>query len=163
MDKSTTLSETLMECLIARKEELKITNAVIAERTGVPESTVTKLFNRTIKSPTFDTLAPIAKELNVSLDAVLEMEHADAPTMSKPSVDDRIFKMLIESYTSQLRNKDRWILVLAVLFIALVAVLAFFVIYDVTHPDMGWVQYATTVIPAGLREAVAGLRESFAL
>lgn len=141
MDKSTTLSETLMECLIAKKEELKITNAVIAERTGVPESTVTKLFNRTIKSPTFDTLAPIAKELNISLDAVLEMEHADAPTVSKMSPDDRIFGMLIDSYTSQLRGKDKWIIALASILVGLVAVLVFFVIYDVTHPDMGWVQY----------------------
>lgn len=140
---TTTLSDVLIECLSAKKDELKLTNAAIAEKSGVPESTVTKLFNRTIKSPTFDTLAPVAKVLNVSLDALLEMDNADIQKSPPPPsiIENPMFKMLIDNYTKQLLAKNRWITVLAAALFVLFAAMIFFVIYDVSHPNLGWVQY----------------------
>lgn len=135
-------SDLLIECLITKKEEQHLTNAVIAEKSGVPESTVTKLFNRTIKSPTFDTVAPIARTLNVSLDALLGMEGAEPPSVPvAQSVDSKMFAMLIDSYTQQLLVKNRWITVLSAALFAVFVMLIVFVIYDISHPTLGWVQY----------------------
>lgn len=134
-------SDLLIECLISKKEDLHLTNAAIAEQSGVPESTVTKLFNRTIKSPTFDTIAPIARTLNVSLDALLEMDTADIPKTAAQPVDGKMFAMLIESYTRQLIVKNRWITILAAALFAVFVLLILFIGYDVSHPNLGWVQY----------------------
>lgn len=138
MDKTYT-SEAVLELMRDRKEELHVTNAWIADESGVPESTVTKLFNGTIKSPTLDTVLPVAKVLDVSL---FDPEALPAPPKSKSVPGDQFLTLLIDSYTSQLRSKDRWLLGSLGVNIALVAVLAFLVLWDVTHPDMGWIQYA---------------------
>lgn len=149
----------LMECLIAKKEELYLTNANIAEQSGVPESTVTKLFNRTIKSPTFDTVAPIARVLNVSLDAIVEIENPDTPTQSvPPSINSKMFAMLIDSYTKQLFIKNRWISVLAIALFGVFGLMIAFIIYDVSHPTLGWVQYTVYA-----RNAICNLIDNFRL
>ena len=139
MDKTYT-SEAVLERMRARKDEMHVTNAWIADETDVPESTVTKLFNGSIKSPTLDTILPVARALGVSLD---DPESLPAPSKSKGAPGDQFLTLLIDSYTSQLRSKDRWLLGSLGVNIALVAVLAFLVLWDVTHPDMGWIQYAT--------------------
>lgn len=157
-----TYSDLLIECLIAKKEELQLTNAVVASKSGVPESTVTKLFNRTIKSPTFDTVAPVAEALGVSLDALIGVEYADvtisSATDSRFATDSRLFTALIDSYTRQLSIKNRWITLLAAALFAVLALALTVVVYDVTHPTVGWVQYT-----AYARSLVQGLRDIFHL
>lgn len=162
-EKTTYPSDPVVECLSAKREEMGVTMAWIAEKSGVPESTVTKVFNRSIKNPTFDTLAPIAEALDISLDTLTTIRKE---TFQKSSVQgiqhgnrDEIFlRMLIESYDRQMKNKDRWIIVLASLFIVIFVSLIAAIVYDVTHPHMGWVQYT-----AYMKESVGRLTEVFRL
>ena len=149
----------VIEALIAKKEELHVTNAWIAEKSKVPESTVTKVFNRSIKSPTFDTLAPIARVLDVSLDTLAAAQSApNAPT--KIMAGDHFLTMLIDSYTEQLRTKHRWLLGSVIVNLILAAVLVFVLVWDLTHPDLGWIQYAKAL---GWMEIGDWLRGFFAL
>lgn len=159
MDKKT-LSERVVECLTSRKEELGFTNARISELSGVPESTVTKLFNGTIKSPTLETLVPVAKILNLQINSLLELGEEDGGTdpSSAKSGGDKFFVMLINNYEKQLKNKDRWIIGLASLIFVLVGVLVVFVLYDITHPHMGWIQYT-----AYFQEKIGILKDIFHL
>ena len=140
MDK-TYISDTVLERLKAKKEETGMTNAMISEESGVPESTVAKLFNGTIKSPTLDTVLPIAGALKVPIGVPGDFVE---PKKQQPA-DHHYLDMLIEDYKSQLRVKDKWIAVSVSINAALVFAILFVMIWDITHHDMGWVQYATAM------------------
>ena len=150
MDKTALASELLIDAMVKRKEELHVTCAQIAEQSGTPESTVTKVFNRSIKSPTLDTLIPIAQALDISIDSIFAktVEKAAEKTVAATSIpakmlvsqEDKFLNLFIETYDKtindykeQLRNKDRWIKVLVGILIACVSVLAFIAVYDITH------------------------------
>lgn len=150
MDKTALASELLIDAMVKRKEELHVTCAQIAEQSGTPESTVTKVFNRSIKSPTLDTLIPIAQALDISIDSIFAktVEKAAEKTVAATSIpakmlvsqEDKFLNLFIEThdktindYKEQLRNKDRWIKVLVGILIACVSVLAFIAVYDITH------------------------------
>lgn len=151
MEKSNLTGEVLLQCLIVRKEELSLTNAVIAEKSGVPESTVTKVFNGTNRSPTYDTIAPIARVLGVSLDTLsavtepLECREISSIKDSTRNADERLFAYIIASNEARIRTKDRWIKFLAIALVAVLAWVLAFMAYDYTHPDVGWVRYTTSI------------------
>ena len=69
-------SDILLHCLVQQKEALGYTNAIIAEMSGVPESTVTKVLNGANRSPGFETISPIARVLGVLLDELSVKETA---------------------------------------------------------------------------------------
>lgn len=134
----------MLHCLVQQKEALGYTNAIIAEMSGVPESTVTKVLNGANRSPGFETISPIARVLGVSLDE-LSVKETAPPDTSTLTVG---VSHIISSYERRLREKNRWINILAVAVAALILLLIFFLIYDITHPSLGWVQY--TAIPGNI-------------
>lgn len=134
-------SDILLHCLVQQKEALGYTNAMIAEMSGVPESTVTKVLGGVNRSPGFETISPIARVLGVSLDE-LSVKETAPPDTSTLTVG---ISHIISSYERRLREKNRWINILAVAVAALILLLIFFLIYDITHPSLGWVQY--TAVP----------------
>lgn len=137
-------SDILLHCLVQQKEALGYTNAMIAEMSGVPESTVTKVLGGVNRSPGFETISPIARVLGVSLDE-LSVKETAPPDATPPAVG---LTHLISNYERRLREKNRWINILAVTVAALILLLIFFLIYDITHPSLGWVQY--TAIPGNI-------------
>lgn len=139
-------SEILVECLKLRKDELHYTNAQISERSGVPESTVTKVFNGTNRSPTFDTIAPIARVLGVSLDTLIASDATtDHPNGGQQSGNDRMVAYIIASTEKRIRLKDRWICILATLLIIILGLAISFTAYDLTHAEVGWVRLCMLV------------------
>lgn len=56
------------------KNKKKLTNLKITELTGLPISTVDKLFSGNTKNPTLDTLRRIAKVLDCSIDDFMDYE-----------------------------------------------------------------------------------------
>ncbi len=136
-------ADILIECLKSRKSELGLTNAVIADKTGVPESTVTKVFNGSNRSPSYDTIAPIAHVLGVSLDTMTVIgETADAPKHDPQTGQDVFLRYVIQSCEARLKLKDKWINTLAAALFILLAFLIAWLIYDFTHLNLGWVQYS---------------------
>lgn len=142
--------DNLVDKIIARKAELGVTNAWIAEKSGVPESTVTKVMNGTNKSPQMATIIPIAETLGVPISSQT-MEQIEPEARPEPlaerTYDQYILDMLRESYEQRLRDKDeqnrtlrRWIYILAAALALIVAIVLFICIYDITHPDRGWYQ-----------------------
>ena len=126
MDKAALASENIVEALIRKKEELQITCAQIAEKSGVAESTVIKVFNRSIKSPSIDTLCPIAEALEVSIDKALNkavnavVEEAVAkktvPATMLVSQEEKFLNLFLETHNRQITDlkeqnhrKEKWI------------------------------------------------------
>ena len=159
MDKTALASELLIDAMIKKKEELHLTCAQIADQSGTPESTVTKVFNRTIKSPTLDTLIPIAQALDISMDSIFAktVEKAAEKTVAATSVpakmlvsqEDKFLNLFIENHDKQvgdlkeqIRCKDRWIKALAAILVACTLAFGFIAIYDITHPGAGLIKIA---------------------
>ena len=113
MPQITTVSESFVQLCKARKEELGITHAIMAEKTGIPESTITKLFNGSSKSPTLETVLPIANLLNISLNDMAVIDdnsNGSAPPVvqSVSAVSpliDQFNKQLTEAYEKQIKIK----------------------------------------------------------
>ena len=154
MDRTTLASEMLIDALIKKKDELHITCAQIAEQSGTPESTVTKVFNRTVKSPSLDTLIPIAQALDVSMDSIFvkTVDKAVEKTAAATSIpakmlvsqEDKFLNLFIETYNKQIddfkeqiQHKERWIKVLVGIVVACIGVMSFVTIYVITHPNIG--------------------------
>lgn len=130
--------ELLIEMMKAQKDEMKLTNAVIAEMSGVPESTVTKVFNGTNRSPSYDTIAPIARVLGVSLDGGA----GDSSSVTSSGKELGLYvALLCYAYEEQARKKERWIIFLTALLVMILALMIGLTVYDYTHPDVGWVRY----------------------
>lgn len=113
--------DNIVSKLIAKKAELHVTNAWIAEKSKVPESTVTKVLNGTNKSPSFSTIIPIAEALDVSL-TPQTIEQAEAKVtekiteevtekiteeVQKPTPSQTIAEELERQYTRLLEEKDK--------------------------------------------------------
>ena len=113
--------ENIVEKLIAKKAELHVTNAWIAEKSKVPEHTVTRIMNRSSKSPSFATIIPIAEALGVSL-TPQTIEQAEAKVteqiteevteqilaeMQKPTPSQTIAEELERQYSLLLEEKDK--------------------------------------------------------
>lgn len=126
MDKAALASDLIVEALIKKKEELQMTCAQIAEKSGVPESTVIKVFNHGIKSPSIDTLSPLADALELSIDkalnkavnAVVESTVASktVPATMLVSQEEKFLNLFLETHNRQITDlkeqnhrKEKWI------------------------------------------------------
>ena len=126
MDKAALASDLIVEALIKKKEELQMTCAQIAEKSGVPESTVIKVFNHGIKSPSIDTLSPLADALELSIDkalnkavnAVVESTVAakTVPATMLVSQEEKFLNLFLETHNRQITDlkeqnhrKEKWI------------------------------------------------------
>ena len=156
MDKLTYASEILIDEINAELGKSHITRAQLAEKCKVPESTLTKVLNRTSGRPGFDTLAPAAHVLGISTDEALRkaIDHSVEKTAAATSVpakmlvsqEDKFLNLFIETHDKQicdlkeqLQHKDRWIRALVGIVVACIAVLAFVTIYVVTHLNIGMI------------------------
>lgn len=133
-------SDAVLDALIRAKTERELTIAEIAEASGVPESTVKRVFSRTTRDPSFETVSRLARGLGIDLTALSETSIAPvpvAPAKEKPPHDK-----LCEVYEKQLHFQRLLIVILLGVIIALLAFMVGIVIYDLTHADRGWYQQA---------------------
>ena len=108
--------ESIIDMLIAQKAELRVTNAWIAEESRVPESTVTKVLNKTNKSPSLATIIPMAAALGVSMTPqiigrveekiVEQVTEQMAEEVNKPTPSETIAQELSRQYERLLNEKD---------------------------------------------------------
>ena len=137
--------ENIVEKIVAKKAELHVTNAWIAEHSKVPEHTVTRIMNGTSKSPSFATIIPIAEALGVSL-TPQTIEQAEAkvteqiteevteqivaevqkqtPSQTIAEELERQYSLLLEEKDKRIQDKDSQIRVLWRVVSVLAAVIA---------------------------------------
>lgn len=133
----------IIQRLIDKKRELNVSNGWIAEKSGIPEATVTKILNGSTKSPGTATVAPIAAVLGVSVgnDEDESVERDERYIALLLENYEKQTERLVKNYEKQLRSKDMWIRALAIALAAVVAFIFGVVIYDISNLDMGWVRY----------------------
>lgn len=105
----------------------------LAELVGVSEATMSRYLNGA-SEPSFGTVAKIAVVLGISLDDLIGIEKADGETAA-------ISKRLIDLYERGLSIKNTQIKYLGIISVSLASVLIFLLVWDVTHPNMGYIRY----------------------
>ena len=129
------------------KDKSGLTLEQIAEISNVPIGSVKRLFSGHTENPSFQTVADIVTAMGGSLDEFFEFsqgqEHTDDKRKTKepPPPIQHNTDPLIELYRQTIAEKNRWIYTLfGILAILLVAVMVI-LIYDLLHPNMGYIQY----------------------
>ena len=123
------------EAIIDRLKELKVKSGMtaqqIAEKSKLPESTVTRIFSGKTANPTVTTVIAIAKAMggtsaDIFDDTVKVDVVSEAPQVVVPQVDEKLYNEVINIYKDLLKIKDQRINTLfafvGVLIVALVAV-----------------------------------------
>ena len=122
--------------ILAKLKELKaqknLTNQQIADLSGVPLSTVTRVFNGQTDNPNIGTIEDIVKGMGFSLDDVTGIKQ----TEEKYSPDDN----LIQLYKEMIRTKDKYIRFLSGTLVAIVVILLIMLLLDLFVLDVGYIR-----------------------
>lgn len=123
------------EAIIDRLKELKVKSGMtaqqIAEKSKLPESTVTRIFSGKTANPTITTVIAIAKAMggtsaDIFDDTVKVDVVSETPQVVVPQVDEKLYNEIINIYKDLLKIKDRRITTLfafvGVLIVALIIV-----------------------------------------
>lgn len=99
MDFTNTFTSTLIQKIREVKEEKHLTNEDIAELTGLPESTISRIISGAGKRPSNENVMAMAAALGVSVDRILGV-------VFKGEEPPKEVETMVESYASVLTHKD---------------------------------------------------------
>lgn len=114
------------------KEKSGLTNKELAELSGVSLPTVNRIMSGQTDIPNYQTVCDLVMAMGGSLDDLAGIT-PKAEIHSEESGAN-------EMYIAIIKEKDRWIKRLFVISCILVAVLLGLLIFDYTHPMMGFIQ-----------------------
>lgn len=120
----------LCDELKALREKRKMTNQQISDASGVPLSSVNRVFSGQTDNPGFLLIRDIVVSMKGSLDEIAGIKHHS-------SADDQIIAL----YERSLANKDRWIKRLFVFSVTLVVGAIILLLIDILSPTVGYIRY----------------------
>ena len=121
------------------KAESRLTNEQLAQISGIPGSTLARIFNGRTDNPYFHTIVDLVRAMKGSVDEMegLQPLPKDTNTAENAAVD----KKLITLYREIINNKERLIRLLAGVLLAVMIFILIMVTYDILHPMKGWIQH----------------------
>lgn len=135
----------IIDGINARKAAMNMTNQQIADASNIPKSTVDRILRKDTENPTMKVILDIANAVGY--------DFSTPSTMQKTGVahDDPYVQHIIALYETRVAEqsrhynlvtaeKNRWIKLLTATVFLLVFGILFILIYDITHPDVGWFQ-----------------------
>ena len=159
----------MVEKLKQMKKETHMTNQQIAEKSNIPESTVARIFSGKTPNPTVTTVVSMARAMGGSAadllneeDGTKTDENAANNAMSQKSDEsvektaaaeqglqhsgditptEKMYEDMINLYKDEIRKKDVWISRLFWCAAGIVAFILFILIFDILHPNFGFVKY----------------------
>lgn len=120
----------LCDELKSLREKRKMTNQQISEASGVPLSSVNRVFSGQTDNPGFLLIRDIVVAMKGSLDEIAGIKHHS-------SADDQIIAL----YERAIVNKNRWIRWLFFFSVSMVGVFVVFLLIDVFSPHIGYIRY----------------------
>ena len=121
------------------KAESRLTNEQLAQISGIPGSTLARIFNGRTDNPYFHTIVDLVRAMKGSVD---EMEGLQPlPKDTNAAENAAVDKKLITQYREIINNKERLIRFLAGVLLAVMIFILIMVTYDILHPMKGWIQY----------------------
>lgn len=133
----------IVKKLTKYKELTNLSINEISNMTNIPVSTVSRVFSGKTENPSFETIAAIARAMNVSLDELAEMP----TTTFKCEVEVLVSKVIgeknkmLSDKDADLCKKEKWIKVLFVTLVVMFLVFATILIFDLSRGDIGYIRY----------------------
>ena len=116
--------------LKALKAEKNMTSKEIANLSGVPESTVSRIISKRTPNPSFLDVIAIVRAMGGSLDAIADLH-------PQRKSDDELLKR----YEDALERKDRQLRRLNILFYAIVAAIIILFLVDAFVGTIGYIRH----------------------
>lgn len=149
-------------CTLRDKTGLSV--RALSEQTGVPENTINNiLYGRTV-SPSFDVVATLVRAMGGSTDELAGIPHQvasapapPAPKEESPATHDPVAELkeayarLCASYERGIRHRNAMIVILLVLMLLFVC----WLVWDITHPEIGLIRYKELTGLFGLWQEVS--------
>lgn len=110
------------------KEQSHMTNQQIADKSGIPASTIARILSGQTDNPSFQTVSDIVKAMGGSLDQITGIQ--------QPYQKDAV----TELYEKIIANKNKWIIRLFLFALSMVAILAFLVLFDLFNKSTGYIR-----------------------
>ena len=138
-----------LDHLKSLKKKRSLTNAEVAELSGVPLSTVNRIFSGQTPNPQFDSVANIVIAMDGSLDEFVGLRsEADPPSPSS-------VEQTLSSYAELLKDKDQRILekkleikslrrernVIFFILVAFVLAVVILLFFDLLNGHYGYIRY----------------------
>lgn len=114
------------------KDQRKLTNQQLSDLSGVPVGTINRIMAGQTDNPSFQTVCDMVMAMGGSLDELAGIQTPGGGEPSPPGED------LIRLYERTIEGKEKWLYRLLFLCCVLVAVLLGVLIYDLTHPMVGF-------------------------
>lgn len=148
-------TEDIIDGIIAKKNERNLNNQQLADASGVPKATVDRILRKDTSNPSLQTVLDLAAAVGYSFSNHPEQLPA-AP--AEIGIRDPMVQHLIQVYENRgrayeerikrnsahynmlLAEKNRWIKFSLSLNIILVVFICGILLYDVLHPDIGWIR-----------------------
>ena len=139
-------SEAMRRYLAALREQSGLSWAELSVATGLPDSTIRKIFSGETADPRLETISLIVTAMGGSLDAMvsgdkkLQEENADVLHMVREDYEKRIaeIKASADAYAASLKRDKRAMSIVAGV---LVLFLIVFLMLDVAFGSVGWIRY----------------------
>ena len=114
------------------KDQRKLTNQQLSDLSGVPVGTINRIMAGQTDNPSFQTVCDMVMAMGGSLDELAGIQTPGGGEPSPPGED------LIRLYERTIEGKEKWLYRLFFLCCVRVAVLLGVLIYDLTHPMVGF-------------------------
>ena len=125
------------------RDERGLTNAQIAELSGVPIGTVNRLLSGQTENPTAQNIADIVAALGGSIDVVMGIKQGENVKINNDvyTTTCEMYREIIANKDAVINDKNKWIKTLFFCFIIMIFVFIAIIIFDVLNPGVGYVRY----------------------
>lgn len=135
-------NETLVDRLRMLKEKSGMTSAQIAEKSKVPESTVTRIFTGKTANPTIITVIAMTKAMGGSAADIFDDDTQVNPTTGIIISDaEKYHNEIVGLYKEMLRVRMRTIKILALILGVIVGILIFLLFFDLFNGGIGYIRH----------------------
>ena len=121
----------------ALKDETKMTYQDIADKSGVPLSTVKRIFSGRTPDPGVTTVIAIVEAMGGTAD---DIQSTPSDSDDGEHISPKSVEQLCAVYERSLRDKNRLIKAQFITIVAMIAVLLFFLIWDLCNPNIGFIR-----------------------
>lgn len=167
-------TEDIIDGIIAKKNERNLNNQQLSDASGVPKPTVDRILRKDTANPSLQTVLDLAAAVGYSFSNHPEQLPA-AP--QELGIKDPMVQHLIQVYENRgrsyeerikrnsahynmlLAEKNRWLKFSLTLNIILVVFICAILLYDATHPDVGWIREQMSAINGnGMRDMMLAVQ-----
>lgn len=131
------------EKLNETKKKKGLTNQTIAELSGVPLSTVTRIMSGETRDPAIDAVKKISVVLDLSLDSLYSDDIVEAANGTK-YISLQMFNLMLAEKNNEIAKAHAEKRVLFLCLLACFAVIFGFLLFDALNGRVGWIRYDET-------------------